>query len=138
MFDVSWTELLIIGVVAVVVVGPKDMPRMMRLAGQWAGRARSMAAQFRSSFEDMARQSELEEMRAEMMKTYNDKSLKDIQRETDIMMGNLPPDAPANAEYVPPSIAPPGLTTPSAPPPEFTGERMAPAAPPEPAPSEKA
>jgi sec-independent protein translocase protein TatB len=68
MFDMSWSELLVIVVVAVVVVGPKDLPRLMRTAGQWAGRARSMADQFRRSFDDMARQTELDELRREVQK----------------------------------------------------------------------
>jgi sec-independent protein translocase protein TatB len=66
MFDIAWSELLIIIVVALVVVGPKDLPRLMRTAGQWAGRARAMADQFRRSFDDIARQSELDELRSEM------------------------------------------------------------------------
>ena len=68
MFDMSWSELLIIVVVAVVVVGPKDLPRLMRTVGQWAGRARAMADQFRRSFDDMARQTELDELRREVQK----------------------------------------------------------------------
>ena len=92
MFDIGWTELLVIAVVAVVVVGPKDLPRMMRVAGQWMGRARAMADQFRRSFDDMARQQELEELRAEVMKLHNDKTLEEIHRETDVMLGILPPD----------------------------------------------
>jgi sec-independent protein translocase protein TatB len=68
MFDIAWSELLVIVVVAVVVVGPKDLPRLMRTAGQWAGRARAMADQFRRSFDDMARQSELDELRREVQK----------------------------------------------------------------------
>src|SRR5215471_6566542 len=68
MFDVSWSELLVIIVVALVVVGPKDLPRLMRSVGQWAGRARAMADQFRRSFDDMARQSELDELRREVQK----------------------------------------------------------------------
>ena len=92
MFDIGWTELLVVAVVAVVVVGPKDLPRMMRVAGQWMGRARAMADQFRRSFDDMARQQELEELRAEVMKLHNDKTLEEIHRETDVMLGILPPD----------------------------------------------
>jgi sec-independent protein translocase protein TatB len=68
MFDIAWSELLVIIVVALVVVGPKDLPRLMRTAGQWAGRARAMADQFRRSFDDIARQSELDELRAEVNK----------------------------------------------------------------------
>ena len=94
MFDIAWSELMVIAVVAVVVVGPKDLPKMMRAAGQWMGRARAMADQFRRSFDDMARQSELEELRAEVMKMHNEKSLAQIQHETEIMMGNIPPDSP--------------------------------------------
>ncbi len=66
MFDIAWSELLVIIVVALVVVGPKDLPRLMRTAGQWAGRARAMADQFRRSFDDIARQSELDELRQEV------------------------------------------------------------------------
>jgi sec-independent protein translocase protein TatB len=68
MFDIAWSELLVIGVVALVVVGPKDLPKLMRTAGQWAGRARTMADQFRRSFDDMARQSELDELRSQVSK----------------------------------------------------------------------
>src|SRR6267378_1791819 len=68
MFDIAWSELLVIIVVALVVVGPKDLPRLMRTAGQWAGRARAMADQFRRSFDDMARQAELDDLRAEVNK----------------------------------------------------------------------
>ena len=72
MFDIAWSELFVILIVALIVVGPKDLPRMMRTVGQWAGRARAMAAQFRRSFDDMARQSELEELRSEVTKLKND------------------------------------------------------------------
>ena len=66
MFDIAWSELFVIMIVALVVVGPKDLPKLMRAAGQWAGRARAMADQFRRSFDDMARQAELDELRNEV------------------------------------------------------------------------
>lgn len=66
MFNMDWSELLVLIVVAIVVVGPKDLPRLMRTVGQWAGRARAMADQFRRSFDDIARQSELDELRNEV------------------------------------------------------------------------
>jgi sec-independent protein translocase protein TatB len=66
MLDFSWSHILIVLIVALVVVGPKDLPRLMRILGQWAGKARRMAEQFRASFDEMARQSELEELRAEI------------------------------------------------------------------------
>ena len=71
MFDIAWSELFVIMVVALVVVGPKDLPKLMRAAGQWAGRARAMADQFRRSFDDMARQAELDELRNEVNRLKN-------------------------------------------------------------------
>jgi sec-independent protein translocase protein TatB len=62
MFDVAPTELLLVAVVALVVIGPKDLPRAMRVVGQWVGRARGMARHFRSGIDEMIRQSELEDM----------------------------------------------------------------------------
>ena len=62
MFDIGYTELLVIAIVALVVIGPKDLPRVMRTVGQWVGRARGMARHFRSGIDTMMRESELEEM----------------------------------------------------------------------------
>ena len=62
MFGVDWQEFLIIGIVALVVIGPKDLPRAMRVAGQWVGKARATARHFRSGIDTMIREAELEEM----------------------------------------------------------------------------
>lgn len=62
MFDVAPTELLLVAVIALVVIGPKDLPRVMRVVGQWVARARGVARQFRSGFDEMIRESELREM----------------------------------------------------------------------------
>src|ERR1700722_6562809 len=59
-------ELMIIGAVALLVVGPKDLPILMRRVGQFVGKMRGMANEFRASFEDLARQSELEDLRKEV------------------------------------------------------------------------
>lgn len=64
--EVGGLEYLIIAAVALIVVGPKDLPVMLRKLGQWVGRLRAMAAEFRASFDDMARQSELDELRREV------------------------------------------------------------------------
>jgi sec-independent protein translocase protein TatB len=53
---------MLLAVVALLVIGPKDLPRAMRFVGQWVGRARGMARHFRSGFDEMVRQAELEEM----------------------------------------------------------------------------
>lgn len=63
---VGGTELVVIAIVALIVVGPRDLPMLMRKVGQWIGRARGMAAEFRASFDEMARQSELDELRREV------------------------------------------------------------------------
>jgi len=62
MFDIAPTELLIVALVALVVIGPKDLPRVMRTVGNWVGRARGMARHFRSGLDTMMREAELEEM----------------------------------------------------------------------------
>lgn len=64
--DIGATELLVIAVVALIVVGPKDLPVLLRKLGQWMAKLRGMAAEFRASFDEMARQSELDELRREV------------------------------------------------------------------------
>jgi sec-independent protein translocase protein TatB len=62
MFDVSSSEIIILGVVALLVIPPKDLPKAMRSAGYWVGRVRGVATQFRSGFDSMVREAELHEM----------------------------------------------------------------------------
>jgi sec-independent protein translocase protein TatB len=82
MFDLfSWSHILILLTVALVVVGPKDLPRMMNIAGRWAGKARNMANEFKKSFDDMARQSELDELRAEVEKLRSSDPIADLGNE---------------------------------------------------------
>jgi sec-independent protein translocase protein TatB len=96
MFDLSWSHILIFLVVALVVVGPKDMPKLLRMAGQWMGKARAMANEFRKSFDDMARQSELDELRKEIENLRGEHPLSglenDLHRSADVpLMTPLPP-----------------------------------------------
>jgi sec-independent protein translocase protein TatB len=76
MFDFSWSEILLIGVVALVVIGPKDLPRVLRTAGQWMGRARSIAREFQFQIDQMVRDSELDDVR----KTMNEAASGDIHQ----------------------------------------------------------
>jgi sec-independent protein translocase protein TatB len=64
--DVGGLELLVIAAVALIVVGPKDLPVMLRKLGQFTAKIRGMANEFRASFDEMARQSELDELRKEV------------------------------------------------------------------------
>lgn len=62
MFDVGFDELLVIAIVAIVVIGPKDLPLALRTAGRWIGKVRRVSGHFRSGIETMIREAELEEM----------------------------------------------------------------------------
>ncbi|QMW22973.1 Sec-independent protein translocase protein TatB [Sandaracinobacteroides saxicola] len=62
MLDIGYSELLLIAIVALVVIGPKDLPRVLRQVGQWVNKARGMARHVRSGFDTMMREAELEEM----------------------------------------------------------------------------
>ena len=62
MFDIASSEFFIVLLVALVVIGPKDLPKVLRLAGKWMGKARGVMAQFRTGFDDMVRQAEVDEM----------------------------------------------------------------------------
>lgn len=63
MFDIAWSELGVIAVVALIVIGPKDLPKVLRTIGQWTAKARSMAREFQSGIDDMVRETELDELR---------------------------------------------------------------------------
>lgn len=65
MFDVGASELLVIAIVALLVIGPKDLPRAMRTAGQWAGKMRAMTKHFRSGIDAMIREADLEDQEKE-------------------------------------------------------------------------
>ncbi len=66
MFDIGWSELLVIAIVAIIVVGPKDLPRLMRTFGQYAGKLRRAASEFTRQFEDAMHEAELDEVRKAM------------------------------------------------------------------------
>ncbi len=63
---IGFSELILLALAALIIVGPKDLPLMMRKAGQMVGKARAMAREFQAAFEDIARQGELDELRKEI------------------------------------------------------------------------
>ncbi len=79
--DLSWSHMLLVLVVALVVVGPKDLPKLMRKMGQYMAKARGMADQFRRSFDEMSRQSELDELRKELDELRNVRPLADVDEQ---------------------------------------------------------
>ena len=68
MFDFAWSELALIAVVALVVIGPKDLPRVMRTVATWVRKARAIAREFQGHLEEMVREAEIDEVRKEVEK----------------------------------------------------------------------
>jgi sec-independent protein translocase protein TatB len=111
MFDFGWSELAVIAVVALVVIGPKDLPKVLRTAGFWMRKVRSIASEFQSSIEQMAREAELDELR---------KQVEDANKAKQELEDQLSADAAKIAAGAAnliddPSIMPPRLETDSAP-----------------------
>jgi sec-independent protein translocase protein TatB len=100
MFDIAPTELMLVAVVALLVIGPKDLPKAMRFVGQWVGKARGVARQFRSGFDAMVREAEL----AEMEKKWAEENARILREHpalpaTDTAPASLAaPDGPAAAD----------------------------------------
>jgi sec-independent protein translocase protein TatB len=63
MFDISWSEFLLIGVVALVVIGPKELPAVMRTLGQWTRKVRGMASEFQNQFQEVLREAEMADLK---------------------------------------------------------------------------
>src|SRR3546814_5105564 len=93
MFDVAPTELLLVIVVALVVIGPKDLPKAMRFVGKWVGKARGMARHFRSGLDTMMREAELEELEKQW-REQNEAIMREFPR---IESDDNPPMIPATA-----------------------------------------
>jgi sec-independent protein translocase protein TatB len=106
--DLSWSHMLLVLIVALVVVGPKDLPKLMRKMGQWTAKARGMADQFRRSFDEMARQSELDELRKELDELRNTRPLAEIdQQMSQMLSGPAVSMEPAVATETLGEVAPP-------------------------------
>jgi sec-independent protein translocase protein TatB len=136
MFDIGWSELVVIAVVALIAIGPKELPGVLRMVGQWMGKARKMAAEFQGQFQEAMREAEM----ADLKKTFDEvketatgfsggnvmtslqKDVGDALRIDDI-------DKPAVSATETPAIEPPVMpTTPEPPIPETFTEADAHAA----------
>lgn len=102
--DIDPTELLVLGVVALLVIPPKDLPRAMRFAGQWVGKARGLARQFRSGFDDMIRESEFAEMEKKW-KAENERIMREFPQTVDMaaLMAPKPQETAAHDAYADPA-----------------------------------
>jgi sec-independent protein translocase protein TatB len=83
MFDIGWTELVLIAVVAVVVIGPKDLPRAMRFVGQWTGKLKRMSREFQNQFNEALRESELDSVKKDIEQITKSDPLADVRKESD-------------------------------------------------------
>jgi len=83
MLDIGWSEMAMVALLALIVIGPKDLPKVMRSIGQWTRKARSVAREFQSGLDDMMRESELDEARKTVERTRNFKVDEEIEREVD-------------------------------------------------------
>jgi sec-independent protein translocase protein TatB len=63
MFDIGWSELVVIAVVALIAIGPKELPGVLRMVGQWIGKARKMAAEFQGQFQEAMREAEMADIK---------------------------------------------------------------------------
>lgn len=85
MFDLGWSKVLILAVVAIVVVGPKELPSLLRTLGQFISHLRRHAAEFRAQFDDAMKSAELDQIKkdVEAIKTDTQASLRGIERSID-------------------------------------------------------
>lgn len=120
MFDIGVGELLVILIVAVVVIGPKDLPLAMRTAGRWIGKMRRISAHFRSGIDAMVREAELEDMEKKW-KAQNEEIMRRSAALTEAEAG-------APVMTGPPPVETPVETPPPAPPPAPSPEPVAPPA----------
>jgi sec-independent protein translocase protein TatB len=122
MFDIGWSELVVIAVVALIAIGPKELPGVLRMVGQWMGKARKMAAEFQGQFQEAMREAEM----ADLKKSFDEVKeaatgftggniMTSLQKDVSsaLNIGDL--DKPAESPAVP-AIEPPATpTTPEAP-----------------------
>jgi sec-independent protein translocase protein TatB len=91
MFDVGWQELLVIGIVALIVVGPKELPTLLRTVGRYIGMIKKQAAEFRAQFDEAMRESELDKLKkdVESIKADAENTLRDVERTVDTEIGSV-------------------------------------------------
>jgi sec-independent protein translocase protein TatB len=114
MFDIGWTELLVIGIVALIVVGPKDLPRMFRALGQFTAKARGMAREFQRAMESAANEAGVKDVAKDLRAATDPKklgldALRDAAKSLDVKPASampVTPTKPAASPVVPRPVPP--------------------------------
>jgi sec-independent protein translocase protein TatB len=89
---IGFMEMILLAVVAIVVIGPKDLPLMMRKFGKFTGQMRALAFEFRQGIDELGRQAELEELRKEVEQLKSQTGLEDLQKDLAEDQANLQKD----------------------------------------------
>ena len=126
MFDIGWSELVVIAVVALIAIGPKELPGVLRMVGQWMGKARKMAAEFQGQFQEAMREAEMADLKKsfdEVKEAATGFSSNNVMTSLEKDVGNAlrldDIDKPAASATETPAIEPPVTpTTPEMPIPE--------------------
>jgi sec-independent protein translocase protein TatB len=136
MFDIGWGEFVVIGIVALIVIGPKELPGVLRSMGQWVGKIRRMAGEFQGQFQEAMREAEMadlkkdvDEMTSAARGFSNFDPLDTVRKEMDsAMTGTASAPAAAPASTVPPPVVPaaPASSEPNADTPQKPGEGQRP------------
>lgn len=132
MIDLSWGEILVIGAVAVIFIGPKELPGALRTAGKWIGKARTMAREFQNNVDDMIREAELDEVKKHVTTATGFAAggiggaiQNVVDPKGEIQKALAPPD-PSLAAPAPPATQ---AAVPPPPPPQPVAQTLAPAEP---------
>lgn len=110
--SLGFQEIVLLAVLALVVVGPKDLPLLFRKLGRWTAKLRGMAQEFRSGFDELARQAELDELKREVAALRQTTSIQEIGRELSKPLPTLEDYAGVSPPVAPPPPPAPALAAP--------------------------
>jgi sec-independent protein translocase protein TatB len=140
MFDIGWSELVVIGIVALIAIGPKELPTVLRTIGQYMGKVRRMASEFQGQFQDAMREAEVSDLKKQAddlsstVSSYtNFDPMADVQKSMEAAVAPEPGENTVVAEPAPSAEAasPPPIDVPlPEPPAPVSNEDFAPAPPP--------
>jgi len=113
MFDIGWSELVVIGVVALIAIGPKELPTVLRTCGQWMGKIRRMASEFQGQFQEAMREAEMADIKkhvddiADTASNFssNFDPIGSVRKEIESITADTPPAPPIEAPPAEPEVA---------------------------------